>query len=375
MYAARPPAEPGMPLEDVDTPALIVDLDLFEANLAKMADEARRGGIRLRPHGKTHKCAVIGLRQMAHGAVGQCVQKVSEAEALVDGGIPDVLVCNEIVGQTKLRRLASLARRARIGVCADNAANIEELSVEAQTFGVELRVLVEIDAGVGRCGIEPGERAAQLAKLIDELPGLTFGGLQAYHGGAQHLRTLAERQAAIDGIVDKVNATRAALQRVGLPCPDVTGGGTGTYRLEMASGVYTELQCGSYIFMDADYGRNRDEAGDPYRRFAQSLFVYASIMSRPARNRAIVDAGLKAISIDSGAPLVHNQPDLEYIFKGDEHGQIRLPETGHSLSIGDKILLVPGHCDPTVNMHDHFVGVRGGWVESVWPITGRGPGR
>jgi len=375
MYAARPPAEPGMPLEDVDTPALIVDLDLFEANLAKMADEARRGGIRLRPHGKTHKCAVIGQRQMALGAVGQCVQKVSEAEALVDGGISDVLVCNEIVGQTKLRRLASLARRARIGVCADNAANIEELSVEAQTFGVELRVLVEIDAGVGRCGIEPGEPAAQLAKLIDELPGLTFGGLQAYHGGAQHLRTLAERQAAIDGIVDKVNATRAALQRVGMPCPEVTGGGTGTYRLEMASGVYTELQCGSYIFMDADYGRNRDEAGEPYRRFAQSLFVYASVMSRPARNRAIVDAGLKAISIDSGAPLVHDQPDLEYIFKGDEHGQIRLPETGHSLSIGDKILLVPGHCDPTVNMHDHFVGVRGGWVESVWPITGRGPGR
>ena len=148
MYALRPPAEPGMPLEDVDTPALIVDLDIFEANMARMADEARRGGIRLRPHGKTHKCAVIAMRQMALGAVGQCVQKVSEAEALVDGGVSDVLVCNEIVGQTKLRRLASLARRARIGVCADNPANIEELSVEAQSFGVELRVLVEIDAGV-----------------------------------------------------------------------------------------------------------------------------------------------------------------------------------------------------------------------------------
>ena len=375
MYAVRPPAEPGMPLEEVDTPALIVDLDIFEANLANMAEEAKRGGIRLRPHGKTHKCAVIGQQQMAKGAVGLCVQKVSEAEALVDGGITDVLVCNEIVGERKLRRLTSLARRARIGVCADNALNIEDLSVEAQSFGVELRVLVEIDSGAGRCGIEPGEPAAQLAKLIDELPGLTFGGLQAYHGMAQHFRTLAERKAAIDGIVDKVNQTRAALQQHGLPCPEVTGGGTGTYRLEMASGVYTELQCGSYIFMDADYGRNRDEEGNPYRRFGQSLFVYATVMSRPARNRAIVDAGLKAISMDSGAPLVHDQPDLEYIFKGDEHGQIRLPEAGHSLHVGDKVLLVPGHCDPTVNMYDHFVGVRNGWVESVWPIVGRGPGR
>lgn len=375
MYALRPPAEPGMPIEDVDTPALIVDLDIFEANMARLADETKRGGIRLRPHGKTHKCAIIAQQQIARGAVGQCVQKVSEAEALVDGGITDVLVCNEIVGQTKLRRLASLARRARIGVCVDNVANIEELSIEAQSFGVDLRVLVEIDAGVGRCGIEPGEPAAQLAKLIDELPGLTFGGLQAYHGGAQHLRTLAERKAAIAGIVDKVNQTRAALQRAGLPCPEVTGGGTGTYRLEMESGVYTELQCGSYIFMDADYGRNRDEAGEPFRRFAQSLFVYTTVMSRPARDRAIVDAGLKAVSIDCGPPLIHDQPDLEYIFKGDEHGQVRLPDTGHSLHVGSKLLLVPGHCDPTVNMYDHFVGVRDGWVESVWPITGRGPGR
>jgi 3-hydroxy-D-aspartate aldolase len=236
-------------------------------------------------------------------------------------------------------------------------------------------VLVEIVAGAGRCGIEAGVPAARLAKLIDELPGLTFGGLQAYHGTAQHLRTLAERKTAVGGIVDKVNRTRAALQRLGLPCPEVTGGGTGTYRLEMESGVYTELQCGSYIFMDADYGRNQDEEGNPYRRFGQSLFVYTTVMSRPNRERAVVDAGLKAISVDSGPPLVHNQPDLEYVFKGDEHGQIRLPEIGHSLRLGNKLLLVPGHCDPTVNLYDHFVGVRDGWVEAVWPIVGRGPGR
>ncbi len=375
MNATRPPAEPGIPLEDVDTPALIIDLSLFEKNMDVMAQDARDGGVALRPHGKTHKCAVIGQQQLARGAVGLCVQKVDEAEALVNGGIPDVLVCNEIVSEAKLRRLASLARRARIGVCADDAGNVEELSVVAQSFGVELRVLVEIDAGVERCGIAAGKPAADLARLIDDLPGLTFGGLQAYHGSAQHLRQPSERRKAIDGIVDKVNKTRAALQAEGLPCPAVTGGGTGTYPLEMASGIYTEIQVGSYIFMDADYGRNLDDDGQPYRRFEQSLFVYATVMSRPGGSRVVVDAGLKAISMDSGPPLVHDMPGLEYVFKGDEHGIIRLPESGSSLHVGSKVLLVPGHCDPTVNMHDYYVGVRDGWVESVWPIGGRGPGR
>ena len=375
MNAARPPAEPGMSVEDVDTPALIVDLAAFERNLEIMAEEARKGGVALRPHGKTHKCPSIGQQQMAHGAVGLCVQKVSEAEALVRGGIPDVLVCNEIVSEKKLRRLASLARRARIGICVDDPDNIEELGAVAQSFGVELRVLVEIDAGIERCGIAPGEPAAELAQLIAEMPGLTFGGLQAYHGGAQHLRTPAERKKAVDGIVDKVNQTRAALQARGLPCPTVTGGGTGTYRLEMGSGIYTEIQCGSYVFMDADYGRNLDDDGQPYRRFEQSLFVCATVISRPGGVRAVVDAGLKAISIDSGPPLVHDLPGLEYVFKGDEHGIIRLPGDSSSLAIGSKVMLVPGHCDPTVNMYDYFVGVRGGWVEAVWPIAGRGPGR
>ena len=375
MNATRPPAEPGIPLEDVDTPALIIDLSLFEKNMDVMAQDARDGGVALRPHGKTHKCAVIGQQQLARGAVGLCVQKVDEAEALVNGGIPDVLVCNEIVIEAKLRRLASLARRARIGVCADDAGNVEELSVVAQSFGVELRVLVEIDAGVERCGIAAGKPAADLARLIDDLPGLTFGGLQAYHGSAQHLRQPSERRKAIDGIVDKVNQTRAALQAEGLPCPAVTGGGTGTYPLEMASGIYTEIQVGSYVFMDADYGRNLDDDGQPYRRFEQSLFVYATVMSRPGGSRAVVDAGLKAISMDSGPPLVHDMPGLEYVFKGDEHGIIRLPDSGSSLHVGSKVLLVPGHCDPTVNMHDYYVGVRDGWVESVWPIGGRGPGR
>lgn len=375
MNASRPPAEPGMSLEDVDTPALVIDLSLFEKNMDVMAQAARDGGVALRPHGKTHKCAVIGQQQMARGAVGICVQKVDEAEALVNGGIADVLVCNEVVSEGKLRRLASLARQARIGICADDAENVEKLSVVAQSFGVVLRVLVEIDAGAERCGIAAGKPAADLARLIEDLPSLKFGGLQAYHGSAQHMRTPEERYRAIDGIVDKVNQTRAALQAEGLPCPTVTGGGTGTYPLEIVSGVYTEIQVGSYVFMDADYGRNFGDDGLPSRCFEQSLFVYATVMSRPCGSRAVVDAGLKAISMDSGPPLVQEMLGLEYVFKGDEHGMIRLPKSFTGLHIGSKVLLVPGHCDPTVNMHDYFVGIRDGRVESVWPIAGRGPGR
>lgn len=374
MRAACSPAEPGMPLEMVDTPALVVDLQAMDHNLDAMAAEVAGSGIALRPHAKTHKTPAIALQQIARGAVGVCVQKVDEAEAMVEGGVPDVLVCNEIVSENKLRRLASAARRARIGICVDDAANAEELSAVAQSFGVEFRVLVEIDAGIERCGTEPGEPVAVLAKLIDELPGLVFDGVQAYHGGAQHLRTLPERQQAVDGIVAKVNQTRAALQAAGLGCPTVTGAGTGTYPLEMASGVYTEIQAGSYIFMDADYGRNLDADGQPVGRFEQSLFVFTQVISRP-NGRAVLDAGLKAVSCDSGAPLVHDMPGIEYAFKGDEHGIIRLPEDGSSLIPGDKLMLIPGHCDPTVNMYDHIVGVRNGWVEAVLPISGRGPGR
>src|ERR1051325_9961336 len=303
----RPPAEIGMSLDEVDTPALIVDLDAFDSNLRRLADRVKGSGVRLRPHAKTHKCPVIALKQMELGAVGVCCQKVSEAEAMVYGGVKDVLVTNEIVGRQKLRRLMGLAGSARIGVCVDDPAQIADLEAAAKEADITLPVHVEINMGGNRCGVEPGEPALALARLVQDQPHLSFAGLQAYHGSAQHIRGWEQRQAAIRGAADKARMTRDLLAANGIACDNITGAGTGTFEFEAGSGVYTELQCGSYIFMDADYGRNLDQDGQPIRALEPSLFVWATVMSRPAEERAIVDAGLKALAFDSGPPTVWDE--------------------------------------------------------------------
>jgi 3-hydroxy-D-aspartate aldolase len=368
----RPPAEIGMPLDEVDTPALIVDLDAFERNLRRLADRVRGTGVRLRPHAKTHKCPVIALKQMELGAVGVCVQKVSEAEAMVYGGVKDVLVTNEVVGRQKLRHLTALAHSAKIGVCVDDPAQIAALEEAAGEAGVKLPVHVEINMGGNRCGVEPGEPALDLARRIGDTRHLSFEGLQAYHGSAQHLRGWAERQAAIKSASDKAALTRDLLARSGIACANITGAGTGTFEFEAGSGVYTELQCGSYIFMDADYGRNLDPDGAPTRAFEPALFVWATVMSRPAEERAIVDAGLKALAFDSGPPTVWDEPQATYERASDEHGRLAVAGATNRLRLGDKVKLVPGHCDPTVNLYDWYVAVRGDRVEALWPITARG---
>ncbi|MBV9824977.1 MAG: alanine racemase, partial [Alphaproteobacteria bacterium] len=221
-------------------------------------------------------------------------------------------------------------------------------------------------------GVEPGEPGLALARQIAEAPHLTFGGLQAYHGSAQHLRGWEERRQAITGAAEKAGRTRDLLARNGIECPIVTGAGTGTFEFETASGVYTELQCGSYIFMDADYGRNLDRGGSVTRAFEPSLFVWATVMSRPTDERAIVDAGLKALAMDSGPPTVWEEPAATYDRASDEHGRLLIAGATNRLKLGDKVRLVPGHCDPTVNLYDWYVGVRGERVEALWPITARG---
>ena len=368
----NPPAEIGMPLDEVDTPALVIDLDAFERNLARLPQRVAGSAVRLRPHAKTHKCPVIALKQMALGAVGVCVQKVGEAEAMVYGGVPDVLVTNEIVGRRKLRRLMALAGVARVAVCADDLDQVAELEAAAAEAGVNLPVYVEVNMGGNRCGVEPGEPALDLARRVADAPHLGFAGLQAYHGSAQHLRGWDERRAAIAHAAAKAGATRELLEKNGIACPVVTGAGTGSFEFEASSNVYTELQCGSYIFMDADYGRNLDRDGAPTRAFEPSLFVWATVMSRPTEDRAIVDAGLKALAFDSGPPLVWDEPAASYERASDEHGRLAVTAATNRLMIGDKIRLVPGHCDPTVNLYDWYVGVRHNRVEAIWPITARG---
>ena len=371
MTASAPaPAHIGMLLAEVDTPALILELDAFERNLARMAEAVRGQPLRLRPHAKSHKCAEIALRQIAAGAVGVCCQKVSEAEALVDAGVGDVLIANEIVGAAKLGRLAALARKARLAVCVDDARNVLELDAAAARARLRLDVLVEINVGADRCGVEAGAAALALARAVAACPHLHFVGLQAYHGAAQHLRSVAERRGAIARAVELVRATRALLETNNIACAMVTGAGTGTLPLELASGAYDELQPGSYIFMDADYNRNEYDATWP--RFEQSLFVWTTVMSRPSAARAVVDAGLKASSVDSGMPQVWALPGVDYVKASDEHGVLAIADGAQAPSLGAKLLLVPGHCDPTVNLYDWFVCMRRGVVEALWPISARG---
>jgi D-serine deaminase-like pyridoxal phosphate-dependent protein len=362
----KPPAEIGMRLEEVDTPALILDLDAFETNQQRL-NEAVKGRVRVRAHAKTHKCPEIAKRQVAAGAVGVCCQKVSEAEAMVEGGIADVLVSNEIIGMTKLNRLAALAKRARIGVCVDHADNVRDLQAAAARAGVKIDTYIELEVGMHRAGVASGEPALKLVKTIAASANLRFAGIHAYHGRAQHIRSAEERRAVITNSALLVKNTKTLLQQNGIDCPIVTGAGSGTFMFEVELGAWDEIQPGSYVFMDWDYARN--EWAPPMPRFEHSLFVLAGVMSRPGPAVAIVDAGLKASSVDSGMPGIWERPGLSYTRASDEHGWV---EGTPAPALGDKLLLVPGHCDPTVNLYDWYVCVRGGVVEALWPITARG---
>ena len=364
------PARPGDSVEELDTPTLIVDLDVFERNLDLMANAVRGSGIALRPHAKSHKCPEVALAQIERGAVGICCQKVGEAEAFVAAGIRDVLVTNEIVGEKKLARLAALAGAARIGVLADDAAAVRHIGAAARAAGVAIDVLVEVDVGAHRCGIAPGAPAVALAQVVARTPGISFRGIHAYQGAAQHLRTPEERVVAIAEASRLAKEAKQLVEAAGVECAVVTGAGTGTWQLERDSHVFTELQPGSYIFMDADYGRNalaRDQ-----HAFEQSLYVLSTVMSVPTPSRAVVDAGLKALAVDSGPPLVHVSRGLEYTKASDEHGVLDVDTTRASPAIGDRVWLIPGHCDPTVNLYDWIVGMRGERVECLWPVAARG---
>ncbi len=374
------PARPGDPVAAIDTPALVIDLDAMARNLAAMAAFAGARGLRLRPHAKTHKSAAIAKLQMAAGAVGVCVQKLSEAEALAAQGVPDIYISNEIVDEAKLVRVAALAGRIRLAIAVDSGTGIDRLAAALKAEGTQADVFVEIDVGQGRCGTSPAAAGELALRALSH--GLRFAGLQAYHGGAQHLRSPAERQAAIERAAVLVRTAQASLAEAGVQCPLVTGAGTGTFAMEAASGVWGELQCGSYVFMDRDYADNHLAGHAPGMdplAFEHALFVKSQVMSVGAAH-AVVDAGHKAHAIDSGMPGVW-QGGYEFRNGGDEHG-ILSPVTqadGRTAAlpaIGDIVWLIPGHCDPTVNLHDTYIGVRGGLaqgvVESIWAVDARG---
>ena len=366
------PALPGMTEDTIHTPCLVVDLAALERNIQKMQDAANAMGVRLRVHGKMHKSADIAKMQIAAGAIGVCCQKVSEAESFARAGITDILVTNQVREPAKIDRLCAMARLARTIVCVDDLTNVAELSKAAARHGVTLECLVEIDCGAGRCGVTSLDDVVAIAQAIDHADSLVFSGIQAYHGAAQHLDSYDERRGHIDKAVSVVKDAVTALSQHGLACDIVGGGGTGSYAFEGNSGVYNELQCGSYAFMDAAYGRIFDTNGErlDVNEWENALFILTSVMSRVRTDTAICDAGLKVQSVDSGLPVVYGRDDLNYVQCSDEHGVISDPNS--TLNIGDRLKLVPGHCDPTCNIHDWYVGVRDGIVEQLIPVTARG---
>ena len=368
------PAMVGMDEADIQTPCLVLDLDALERNIIKMGLFAKGRNMRHRVHGKMHKSVDVALLQEKLGdSCGVCCQKVSEAEAFVRGGITDVLVSNQVRDSAKIDRLARLPKLgARAICCIDDLANIADLSAAALKHRTEIECLVEIDCGAGRCGVQSTEDVVAIANAVDAAEGLKFAGLQAYQGAMQHLDDYQERRTKIAIAIAMVADAIEALKSVGLECDIVGGGGTGSYYFEGESGVYNELQCGSYAFMDADYGRILDREGKRIDQgeWQNALFILTSVMSHAKADRAICDAGLKAQSVDSGLPVIFGRTDVEYIKCTDEHGVITDPNG--VLKVGDKLKLVPGHCDPTCNVHDWYVGVRNGKVEALWPITARG---
>ena len=377
-------ASVGLRVDRIDTPALVVDLDAMERNIARMADFARKHQVLWRPHAKLHKSAEIALQLQRAGAVGACVQKTAEAEALAEGGVHDITITNQVIAHPKLLRVARLAAHlqtqgGRLALAVDSAEGIQRLAEAMAQAAPQARidVLVEIDVGQGRCGVPPGAPALALAQAVARLTQLRFAGLHAYHGRAQHLRSAAERREAIAAAVQAARHTRDLITATGLPVPLVTGSGTGTLVHEAASGVYGELQAGSFLFMDADYARNEREPAQP--AFEQALFVKTQVISA-CSSHAVCDAGHKSHAIDSGLPTVALLPPgraLRYANGGDEHGvlyadgpQARLP------ALGQMLWLVPGHCDPTVNLHNFLIGVRGGLaagvVERIIRVDARG---
>ncbi|MCL4141791.1 UNVERIFIED_CONTAM: hypothetical protein GTU68_020960 [Idotea baltica] len=308
-----------------------------------------------------------GLRRFA------CQKGLRGREAFARGGIKDVLVSNQVRDPAKIDRLARIPKLgARTLCCVDDLDNVPDLSAAAKKHGTEIECLVEIDCGAGRCGVVTTEAVVEIAKAIDAADNLKFAGIQAYQGAMQHMDSYEDRKGKIDIAVAMVKDAVDTLKSEGLDCDIVGGGGTGSYYFEGNSGVYNELQCGSYAFMDADYGRIHDKDGNRIDQgeWENALFILTSVMSHAKADKAICDAGLKAQSVDSGLPFIYGRDDVEYVKCSDEHGVIADPKG--VLKVNEKLKLVPGHCDPTCNVHDWYVGVRGGKVESIWPVTARG---
>jgi D-serine deaminase-like pyridoxal phosphate-dependent protein len=356
-----------IPKEEIDSPALLIDLAAMEANLRRMADFFRHREARLRPHAKTHKCPTIAKRQLDLGAIGITCAKLGEAEVMAKAGVRDILIANQIIGSAKISRLVNLAQTADVMVAADDAQNMRTLSAAASAQNVKIRVLVEVNIGMGRCGVEPGQAALALAQEIDRCPGLVFAGLMGYEGHLVFLPSLKERTERCRQAMSLLLESKDLIERTGLPVTIVSAGGTGTYAITGEIPGVTEVQAGSYLFMD---GRYRGIEG--LEDFPCALTLLATVISRPHPQRAIIDAGMKSITHEFGLPQVKDRPGAKLVALAEEHGIISLEEPDPHLKVGDKIELIVSHGCTTINLHDQYYTIRDGFLEAIWPIAARG---
>jgi len=359
--------EPGTPVQDLNTPCLLVDSDLLQQNIATMANLSKQSGIAIRPHTKTHKCPQIAKLQLAAGAAGICSATLGEAEAMFAHGITDILITRMVVGQGKIKRLLDLAAKGRIAVVCDSMANAIALGEAAQDRQIPLTVFIEINVGTGRCGVLPqDDDFLGLAVYLYEHKWLVFGGLQGYAGHTSLMQDAEKRQAA-NLIADNIGIyAKAKLEEAGIPVPVLSGGSTGTCTLT-AVGGYTELQAGSYATMDAEYS---DIAGG---MFHPALTLLATVISKTSPNWVIIDAGCKALATDRGSAVLKGYPQLEYRYAGDEHGRITARDGGEvMLQVGDMVELYPKHGCTTINLHDRLHIIKAGILQDTWAIVGRG---
>jgi D-serine deaminase-like pyridoxal phosphate-dependent protein len=363
----------GLPISEVPTPALLVDLDIFEANLATMARACADRRTQYRPHGKAHKSSLVAKKQLAAGADGLCAGKLGEAEVFVAAGIRDILITTEVVGRRKIGRLVGLARASpEVKVVVDNAENVADLASAAAAEKVRLAVLVDVNVGQNRTGVDTPEEASDLAQLAARQPSLHFMGVQAYAGNNMHIVGFDNRRAASLRALERAVAAAEAIKRAGLPVAILSVGGTGTYNIDTGFPGVTEIQPGSYIFMDSHYRSIGNEMSEVFSDFGNSLSVLTTVISRPSKGRAITDGGNKALSSDAGPPALKDGRGVSYQAGGDEHGVLLLRDPNREFKPGDKVEFVPSHCDTTVNLHNVFFAIRKGTVEAVWPIEARG---
>jgi D-serine deaminase-like pyridoxal phosphate-dependent protein len=347
---------------DLDTPSLLLDLEVFEANVARMAGYMKQRGAQLRPHAKTHKCPAIAKRQIEAGAIGVCCQKLGEAEVMGAHGVSDVLITNQIVGPTKIQRLITLAGLIDVKVAVDNPSNVKALAEAAEAAGITLGIVVEVDVGMGRCGVQPGDDTVALAQLIDRTAGVRLRGLMGYEGHCVSIADYEKRQAETHLANQRLIESKNAVEAAGIEVDIVSAGGTGTYMFTANCPGINEVEAGSYIFMDTSYHQVLSD-------FDFSLTVLATVISRPAAEKVILDCGSKTLAGDHGVPAIHGLPPASRCRLSEEHSIWVFENGAPDLKVGDKVRVIPGHCCSTVNLHDVYYVTQDARIVGIWPIS------